>query len=115
MGRRRTPIRADTRTWNANGSGGGVKRFFFRVDVSCGWGFGGISAVTEHELHGVDDIPGLDDVVLDDRHLRCTVEPEHLGELLSHLSAAGIRTLESQPPTLEQLFLSQYAAGERDG
>ena len=74
-----------------------------------------ISAVTEHELHGVDDIPGLDDVVLDDRHLRCTVEPEHLGELLSHLSAAGIRTLESQPPTLEQLFLSQYAAGERDG
>ena len=67
-----------------------------------------ISAETEHELHGVDDIPGLHDVVFDGQHLRCTVEPEHLGELLSHLSAAGIRTLESQPPTLEQLFLSQY-------
>ncbi len=74
-----------------------------------------ISAETEHELHGVGDIPGLHDVVFDDRHLRCTVDPTHLGELLSHLSAAGIVSLESQPPTLEQLFLSQYGPGERDG
>jgi ABC-2 type transport system ATP-binding protein len=74
-----------------------------------------ISAETEHELHGVDDIPGLHDVVLDDRHLSCTVEPAHLGELLSHLTAAGIRSLVSQPPTLEQLFLSQYGTGHDDG
>ena len=67
-----------------------------------------ISAETEHELHGITDIPGLHEVVLDDRHLRCSVEPSHLAELLSHLTAAGIVTLESHPPTLEDLFLSHY-------
>ena len=67
-----------------------------------------IAAETEHELHGITDIPGLSDVVIDANHLRCTVEPGHLAELLSHLSAAGIKTLESHPPSLEQLFLSHY-------
>jgi ABC-2 type transport system ATP-binding protein len=67
-----------------------------------------IAAETEHELHGITDIPGLEDVVLDDRHLRCTVDPSHLGELLSHLTAAGVVSLESHPPTLEDLFLSHY-------
>ncbi|MFN8158764.1 MAG: ABC transporter ATP-binding protein [Candidatus Nanopelagicales bacterium] len=69
-----------------------------------------ISAETEHELHGLDDIPGLHDLVYDGTHLRCTVSPEHLGELLSHITAAGIRTLESHPPTLEQLFLEHYGS-----
>jgi len=67
-----------------------------------------ISAETEHELHGLFDVPGLDDVVLDGNRLRCTIEPAHLAELLSHLTAAGIKTLESHPPSLEQLFLSHY-------
>ena len=67
-----------------------------------------ISAETEHELHGIGDVPGLGDVVMDRNHLRCSVEPAHLAELLSHLTAAGIKTLESHPPTLEQLFLSHY-------
>ncbi len=69
-----------------------------------------ISAETAHELHGLDDVPGLHDLVYDGTHLRCTVSPEHLGELLSHLTAAGIRTLESHPPTLEQLFLEHYGS-----
>ena len=67
-----------------------------------------ISAETEHELHGITDVPGLGDIVLEGNHLRCSVEPAHLAELLSHLTAAGIKTLESRPPTLEQLFLSHY-------
>jgi ABC-2 type transport system ATP-binding protein len=67
-----------------------------------------ISAETEHELHGIADIPGLHEIVLDDRHLRCSVEPAHLGELLSHLTAAGVVSLESHPPTLEDLFLQHY-------
>ena len=69
-----------------------------------------ISAETEHELHGIDDVPGLHDVSYDGTHLHCTVSPEHLGELLSHLTAAGIRTHESRPPTLEQLFLEHYGS-----
>jgi len=67
-----------------------------------------IAAETEHELHGITDVPGLSDVVIEGTHLRCSVEPAHLAELLSHLTAAGIQTLESHPPTLEQLFLSHY-------
>jgi ABC-2 type transport system ATP-binding protein len=67
-----------------------------------------ISAVTDHELHGIADVPGLADIVVDGDNFRCSVEPAHLAELLSHLTAAGIRTLESHPPTLEQLFLSHY-------
>jgi ABC-2 type transport system ATP-binding protein len=67
-----------------------------------------IVAVTEHELHGVGDIPGLHDVDYDGALLRCTVDPGHLNELLSHLSAAGVRTLESRTPTLEEMFLRFY-------
>ena len=74
-----------------------------------------ISVETEHELHGIDDIPGLHDVVYDGTHLTCAVEPAHLGELLGHLTAAGIRTLESRPPTLEQLFLAHYGSKEPTG
>ena len=32
-----------------------------------------------------------------------------LDEVLRHLSAAGVRSLTSQPPTLEELFLRHYA------
>ena len=67
-----------------------------------------IAAQTEHELRGIDDIPGLYDVEHDQHQLRCAVDPAHLGELLSHVSAAGIVSLESHPPTLEQLFLQHY-------
>ena len=74
-----------------------------------------IVAETEHELHGISDVPGLSDMVIDSTHLRCSVEPSHLAELLSHLTAAGIKTLESHPPTLEQLFLSHYGVAIDDG
>jgi ABC-2 type transport system ATP-binding protein len=32
--------------------------------------------------------------------------------VLRHLSAAGVRSLTSQPPTLEELFLRHYQAEE---
>ena len=32
--------------------------------------------------------------------------------MLRHLSAAGVRSLISQPPTLEELFLRHYQADE---
>ena len=35
-----------------------------------------------------------------------------LNEVLRHLSAAGVRSLTSQPPTLEELFLRHYQAEE---
>ena len=40
--------------------------------------------------------------------MRCQVDPDHLDELLRRLSEAGVRSLESRPPTLEELFLRHY-------
>jgi ABC-2 type transport system ATP-binding protein len=36
------------------------------------------------------------------------VDGARLGEAVAHLSAAGVRSLTSQPPTLEELFLRHY-------
>ncbi|MFC6239715.1 ABC transporter ATP-binding protein [Longivirga aurantiaca] len=67
-----------------------------------------VVAVTEHTLHGIEDVDGLHDVRHQGNELHCTVEPRALNELVSHLAAAGIVTLESRPPSLEELFLGHY-------
>ena len=46
--------------------------------------------------------------------VRCEVDSDQLDELLRLLVAAGVRTLVSQPPTLEELFLRHYAADAAD-
>jgi len=50
--------------------------------------------------------------------VRCQVDSDHMGATIQVLSAAGIRSLTSQPPTLEELFLRHYSdsadAGSRD-
>jgi len=43
--------------------------------------------------------------------VRCEVDSDNLDEVLRRLVAAGVRTLTSQPPTLEELFLRHYAGG----
>ena len=55
-------------------------------------------------------ITGVHDVVVDGRMLSCSVEPEAMTGLLGALGAAGVRTLTSTPPTLEELFLDVYRA-----
>jgi ABC-2 type transport system ATP-binding protein len=67
-----------------------------------------IEAETRHELHGIRDVPGLHDLSYEARVLSCTVDPGHLDELLSHLSAAAVLSLEVRPPTLEEMFLRYY-------
>ena len=46
------------------------------------------------------------------------VDAESLGELIRVLGDAGVRSLVSKPPTLEELFLRHYGedirAGQRD-
>ncbi len=41
--------------------------------------------------------------------VRCQVDSDQLGATIQVLSAAGIRSLTSQPPTLEELFLRHYS------
>ena len=50
------------------------------------------------------------DVAVDDTDLRCSVDAEHLGELVATLGSRGVASLTCQPPTLEELFLARYQA-----
>ena len=43
--------------------------------------------------------------------VRCEVDSDKLDEVLRRLADAGVLSLVSQPPTLEELFLRHYAAG----
>ncbi len=66
---------------------------------------------------GLDRIPGVHDVQVEDHRVSAQVEPHGLAPLLQVLGAAGLQTLTSQPPTLEELFLRHYGAApaERAG
>jgi ABC-2 type transport system ATP-binding protein len=56
-------------------------------------------------------IRGVEDVSIDGTTLRAHVDSESLGELIRVLGDAGVRSLVSQPPTLEELFLRHYGVG----
>ena len=43
-----------------------------------------------------------------DSHVRFDVDGHALDEAIRHVSGFGIRSLVSQPPTLEELFLRHY-------
>lgn len=58
-------------------------------------------------------IPGVEDVSLDGHTVRCQVDGAHLGELIRALGDAGVRSLVSSPPTLEELFLRHYEIDEK--
>ncbi|MFI1234919.1 ABC transporter ATP-binding protein [Nocardia salmonicida] len=53
-------------------------------------------------------MPGVGDVEQDGSTLRCQVDADHLGALIRVLGDAGVRSLTSAPPTLEDLFLRHY-------
>jgi len=54
---------------------------------------------------------GVEDLVIDGRTLRAQVDSDSLAEVVRALGEAGIRSLVSQPPTLEDLFLRHYDVG----
>ena len=67
-----------------------------------------ISAELAGHVDGVADLPGVYDVVAEGNRLTCEVETAQLDELLRRLTQIGVRSLVSQPPTLEELFLRHY-------
>ena len=54
------------------------------------------------------DLPGVHDLDVEGTRVRCEVDTERLDGLLRRLTAIGVRSLVSQPPTLEELFLRHY-------
>ncbi len=61
---------------------------------------------------GMAGLAGVHDLEITGTRVRCQVDADALGEVLQRLTAAGVRSLVSQPPTLEQLFLRHYQVAE---
>jgi ABC-2 type transport system ATP-binding protein len=59
---------------------------------------------------GLTDLPGVHHVRVDGARVRLEVDPGALDGVMRSLTAIGLRSLVSQPPTLEELFLRHYAA-----
>ena len=56
-------------------------------------------------------IPGIGDVSITDGVLHAQVDSIGLAELIRVLGHTGVRSLVSQPPSLEELFLRHYKVG----
>jgi ABC-2 type transport system ATP-binding protein len=67
-----------------------------------------IDVETVREPAGLDALPGVHDLQVDNHRARFDVDTARLDEALRHLSGLGVRTLTSTPPTLEELFLRHY-------
>jgi ABC-2 type transport system ATP-binding protein len=56
------------------------------------------------------DVPGVHDLVVEGSRVRFQVDAGELDAVLRRLTALGVRSLVSRPPTLEELFLRHYEA-----
>jgi ABC-2 type transport system ATP-binding protein len=74
-----------------------------------------ISVQTAQPVTGIDAQPGVHDVVMDHTTARFDVDTQHLDEVVRRLSALGVRSLTSTPPTLEEMFLRHYGDEETSG
>jgi ABC-2 type transport system ATP-binding protein len=61
----------------------------------------------------ISRIKGVEDVSMEGNILRAQVDSESIGELIRALGQAGVRSLISEPPTLEELFLRHYGVDGR--
>jgi ABC-2 type transport system ATP-binding protein len=57
---------------------------------------------------GLGTHEGIHDFAAEGNRVDFEVDTAMLGDVLAHLGTYGIRTLTSQPPTLEELFLRHY-------
>lgn len=71
-----------------------------------------ISAELENPPSGLATLPGVHAVQIDGTRIRCEVDTAELNEVLRYLTALGVRSLTSQPPTLEELFMRHYQADQ---
>jgi ABC-2 type transport system ATP-binding protein len=67
-----------------------------------------ISAETEADPAGLAGLAGVHNVAIRDHKFDLEVDSEQLGRVLTHVAGLGVRSLVSQPPTLEELFMRHY-------
>jgi ABC-2 type transport system ATP-binding protein len=64
---------------------------------------------------GLLRLPGVHNLEVDGTRVRCQVDADKIDALLRQLTSVGVRSLISQPPTLEELFLRHYQAEQPTG
>ena len=67
-----------------------------------------IAVESERPIEGLEGLPGVHDPKVDGARARFDVETAQLDSVLKYLTNLGVRSLTSQPPTLEELFLRHY-------
>ncbi len=67
-----------------------------------------ITVVLKAPAAGLDSLPGIYGLEVQDSQVRFDVDSEHLDEVVRRLSELGVMSLVSHPPTLEELFLRHY-------
>lgn len=67
-----------------------------------------ISAELAGPPDGLTSMAGVHDLVAEGNRVRFEVDSDKLDLVLKQLVTTGVRTLTSQPPTLEELFLRHY-------
>ncbi|HET6707605.1 ABC transporter ATP-binding protein [Amycolatopsis sp.] len=67
-----------------------------------------ITARISGAADGLAHLPGVHDFASQGDHVRLTVDNTELASVLGLLSHRGVRSLTSNPPTLEELFLRHY-------
>jgi ABC-2 type transport system ATP-binding protein len=74
-----------------------------------------INAELASAADGLAALPGVHDLRVNGARVRFQVDPAELDAVLRKLTMLGVRSLESRPPTLEELFLRHYEATEPVG
>jgi ABC-2 type transport system ATP-binding protein len=67
-----------------------------------------VRAELDRPPEGLAILPGVHDLEIDGNRVGCQVDSSALAEVVRRLATAGVRSLVSQPPTLEELFLRHY-------
>jgi ABC-2 type transport system ATP-binding protein len=67
-----------------------------------------ITADLAHPPDGLAALPGVHGARIDGSRVSFEADTARLDEVLAHLTKAGVRSLVSRPPTLEELFLRHY-------
>jgi ABC-2 type transport system ATP-binding protein len=63
---------------------------------------------------GLAEVPGVHNLQIEGNRVRFDVDTNGLDAALHHLTAVGVRSLISQPPTLEELFLRHYETPDQE-
>jgi len=74
-----------------------------------------IAAELAGDARGLDALRGVHDLRVDGPRVHFEVDNDAMDETLRALAERGVRSLTSQPPTLEELFLRHYEGGASGG